>query len=109
MRIAIAVLIFVTMAAVPGRAAMVIGAGVDPCGRWTADRASPNSPQALQDEQWALGYLSAVGQHAGKRADPLKGADASAVWAWIDSFCRAHPSAHIADAVEAANAAHSHR
>jgi hypothetical protein len=107
MKLALTVLFFATMAAVQSHAAMVIGAGVDPCGKWTADRAVSNSPQALQDEQWALGYLSAVGQHGGKGADPLKGADAFAVWTWIDNYCRAHPSAHIADAVEAANAAHS--
>jgi len=87
---------------------MVIGAGVDPCGRWTAETAASNSPQALQDEQWVLGYLSAAGQHGGKGADPLKGGDASAVWTWIDNYCHAHPSAHIADAAEAFNAAHGH-
>jgi hypothetical protein len=110
MRIVLAffILLTMTMTGTPSHAAMVIGAGVDPCGKWSADRAIPNSPQALQDEQWALGYLSAVGQHGGKGADPLKGANASAVWTWIDKFCVAHPSAHIADAVEAANAAHSH-
>jgi hypothetical protein len=55
-----------------------------------------------------LGYLSAAGQHGGKGADPLKGGDASAVWTWIDNYCHAHPSAHIADAAEAFNAAHGH-
>jgi hypothetical protein len=108
MKHALAVLIFVTMAEAPSHAAMVIGAGVDPCGRWTAETAASDSPQALQDEQWVLGYLSAVGQHGGKGADPLKGTDASAVWTWIDNYCRAHPSAHIADAAEAFNAANGH-
>jgi hypothetical protein len=83
-------LIFVTMAQVPSHAAMVIGAGVDTCDQWTADRTDPHSPQALQDEQWALGYLSAVGQHGGKGADPLDGVSASGVWTWIDTFCRAY-------------------
>jgi len=106
MKHALAVLIFVTMAEAPSHAAMIIGAGVGLCGRWTADTAASNSPQALQDEQWVLGYLSAVGQHGGKGADPLKGVDASAAWTWIDNYCRANPSAHIADAADAFNAAH---
>jgi hypothetical protein len=109
MRLALAAWIFVIMAEVPSHAATVIGAGVDPCGRWLADTAASNSPQALQDEQWVLGYLSAVGQHGGPEADPLKAVDASAVWTWIDHYCRANPSAHIADAAEAFNVTHLHR
>jgi hypothetical protein len=108
MKLALAALIFVTMAEAPSRAAMFIGAGVDACGQWTADRTVPKSPQALQDEQWVLGYLSAVGQHAGKGTDPLDGVNAFGVWTWIDTFCRAHPTAHIADAVEAFNAFRHH-
>jgi hypothetical protein len=71
-----------------------------------ADTAASNSPQAVQDEQWVLGYLSAVGQHGGPEADPLDGQVASGVWAWIDDYCRVHPSAHIADAAEAFNITH---
>ena len=108
MRTALAILIFLIMAETPSRAAMLIGAGVDTCGQWTANRTLPHSPQALQDEQWALGYLSAVGEHGDKGADPLDGVSALGVWTWIDTFCRDHPSAHIADAVEAFNAFRHH-
>jgi hypothetical protein len=107
MKQALAVVIFAIVAQAPSHAAVLIGAGVDPCGRWTAETADSNSPQALQDEQWVLGYLSAAGQHGGKGADPLKRVDASAVWTWVDNYCHAHPSAHIADAAAAFNAAHS--
>src|ERR1700741_2441436 len=106
MRFASTVLILMALVEAPSHAATVIGAGVDPCARWTADTATSSSPQALQDEQWVLGNLSAVGQHGTLGADPLKGANAAAAWTWIDNYCRTHPTAHIADAAEAFSVAH---
>ena len=66
-RPSLAALIFLLSSGVPSssRAAMVIGVGVDSCGKWTTDRAQRNSWSAAQDEQWVLGYLSAIGQSGG--------------------------------------------
>jgi hypothetical protein len=110
MRIVLASVIVVGAIAASGiaEAAEVMGAGIDSCGRWTSDRTDPHSPPALQDEQWVLGYLSAVGQMSLTKYDPLGGTDAFAVWAWVDNFCRSNPLSHIADAAETFFLAHPH-
>jgi hypothetical protein len=86
----------------------IIGAGVDSCGTWMADRHHPRSPDALQDEQWVLGFLSGVGYEGGEGVDPLNDMEANGVWAWIDNYCQAYPIETITTAAKAFNSAHPH-
>jgi hypothetical protein len=85
----------------------IIGAGVDSCGTWTADRRQ-QSGAALQDEQWVVGFLSGIGYRGDDDSDPLKGMDAQGVWAWIDNYCLAHPIETVSTAAKAFNRAHPH-
>jgi hypothetical protein len=84
----------------------IIGAGLDSCGTWTFERRTPSLAGALQDGQWVLGFLSAVG-FAGA-LDPLRGVDARGVWAWIDNYCQANPLKNLTDAAIAFMSAHPH-
>jgi hypothetical protein len=73
------------------------GVGLFSCGRWTSDRRQHNTT-AYGEQQWVLGYLSAVADASGSTLDPLRGVDFESVWAWIDSYCAAHPLEQIAGA-----------
>jgi hypothetical protein len=80
----------------------IIGAGVDSCGTWTADRRQGgSSSSALQDEQWILGFLAGVAEGTEEAEDPLNAVDAMAIWAWMDNYCGSHPLDKIADAGQA--------
>jgi hypothetical protein len=83
----------------------IIGAGVLSCETWAANR---RDGVAVAVDQWILGFLSgAAYQGPGPQVlNPLKGVDADAVWAWMDTYCRAHPIDRIADAGVAFIAAH---
>ena len=85
-----------------------IGAGLDSCGTWTADRRSPGGSAALQDEQWVLGFLTGAADIGPIDADPMRDVDAHAIWAWIDNYCRAKPLDKIIKAAEAFYRAHPH-
>lgn len=79
----------------PGAAYTAIGMGTDSCGTWTAAR---HDLHASGVEQWFLGFLSGVGFDAVDGTDPLRRLDAAAVWAWLDSYCQAHPLDRITGA-----------
>jgi hypothetical protein len=81
------------------------GSGTASCGAWTAAR---RDRQALNLEQWILGFLTGVADLAASRGvtvpgkvDPLNGVDVQAVWAWVDNFCHAHPLETVIEAGEA--------
>ena len=77
----------------------LIGAGMSSCAIWTADRTA-RTVDALQDEQWVVGYLSGVAIWT-PDLNPMKGVNAQAVWAWMDNYCREHPLVAIKDATSA--------
>jgi hypothetical protein len=87
---------------------VAVGAGLDSCATWTADRQVPAAGPALQDEQWVVGFLTGIADGGLIDADPMRGVDAQAVWAWIDNYCRANPLDKILRAAEAFYQAHPH-
>jgi hypothetical protein len=87
----------------------LIGAGVDSCGTWTADRRHPSGSPALQDGEWVLGFLSGIGYEGAASIDPLQGVDAQAVLAWVDNYCQVNPLDKISDAAKAFYKAHPHK
>jgi hypothetical protein len=88
-------------------AATIIGAGPDSCAIWTADHQAA-SVDWVGDVEWILGFLSGIGIGSSGAFDPLHGLEASAVVAWMDSYCLDHPLEQITDAGQAFVRAHSH-
>ena len=107
MRIVLAVLVALVVfcEAASAQSFHYIGTGGASCGEWTADRRFPDSLHSQADEQWVLGFLSAVG-YADPDRDPLRGTDAQGVWAWADNYCRDHPTDTIIIASETFLRAH---
>jgi hypothetical protein len=104
LRLLIAYLTFFIVAVpVDARTYHQIGQGNSSCGSWTAWRRDGLS---VAPGQWVLGFLSGVGFDSGGDDNPLQGMDADGVWAWIDSYCAAHPIDHIAAAAAAFYYAH---
>jgi hypothetical protein len=87
------------LTALPAAAETFAGAGIDySCERWTADRRQ-DGLAARRDEQWVLGYLSAVADWTD--FDPLHGIDEQGIWAWMDNYCQANSLVKIAEAASA--------
>jgi len=87
------------LTALPSAAETFAGVGIDySCERWTADRRH-DGVAARQDEQWVLGYLSAVADWSD--LDPLHGIDGQGVWVWMDNYCQANPLVRITEAASA--------
>ena len=103
----VAVDLFVSNAGASDYTAM--GVGTNSCGSWTAARRTPTQIQAVLDETWVQGFLSGVGSIGISQGfNPLNGTDPDGVWAWIDSYCGAHPLDDIAVAAAAFASAHPH-
>ncbi len=69
---------------------MVIGAGVDSCGTWNAERA--NQSRRNENAAWILGYVSAFNRYRLTRdGNVAKGIDSNGLIGWIDAFCASHP------------------
>jgi hypothetical protein len=77
----------------------LMGAGVQSCGTWIANRQLPDTTLYQISIEWVLGFLSGAG-YSGS-VDPLHGLDVNAIAGWMDSYCQAHPLEKIADAAEA--------
>ena len=77
----------------------ITGRGTLSCEAWTAARRYPKALDTVMNEQWVVGFLSGIGFMALGELDPLHNVDAGFVYAWVDSYCRNHPSEKIVDAV----------
>ena len=101
-RILTATLGVMALTTLPVTAYTSIGMGSDTCETWTADRSArgvgAHGADALQDQQWVLGYLSAVPDWDPGHLDPVDGIDSAGVWAWMDDYCGAHSLVTIKDA-----------
>jgi hypothetical protein len=98
---AIALAVFMAAAPQPirpsaGSGVMVLQAGVgaDSCERWTAARHAGGWGSG---EQWILGFVSGVSATGGvTHLAPLAETNVDGVFAWIDSYCQAHPAETLA-------------
>lgn len=87
--VVLAILFVPTLGSAQPQGYHLLGQGSMSCGLWTAAR---REHLATAPQQWVVGFLSGVGFSKGKEGfDPLDGVDGYAVWAWIDSYCQAHP------------------
>jgi hypothetical protein len=80
-----------------GAAAAPANAGVEArqapsCGEWIVHREKSDT-LALANASWLLGYLSGIAT-AGKR-DFLHGNENSAIYKWMDAYCRANPLRNV--------------
>ena len=62
--------------------------GTPSCGEWIVHRKDADT-LALSNASWLVGYLSGLAVGAVK--DFLPGTDNSAIFAWMDGYCRANP------------------
>ena len=111
MRLALALIVLtyiVTAFAAQAQGTLMIGSGNVSCGTWTADRRYPAASNALQDEQWVVGFLSGTAFIHLNGDDPLRGLDAQAIWAWIDNYCGAHPLEQVQEATAMLYFTHRH-
>jgi hypothetical protein len=64
------------------------------CGSWTQESAQrERNPSWISMAGWTLGFVSGenlMGMSS-NLPDFLQGTDASAVWSWLDNYCRANP------------------
>ena len=70
------------------------GAGTQSCGVWLEARRGVSTNWTSLG-QWALGWVSAVGNY-GVRT--LRQTDADAIAAWLDNYCATHPLDNLATA-----------
>ena len=89
----------------PAADVTVTGVGRNSCGTWTANRSDPKTLKTFMDTSWVLGFIAGAAVFGADR-DPGKGLDNQAIYAWIDNFCRDHPSSKIVDAAVAFVEAH---
>lgn len=75
-----------------------IGAGSS-CGTWSAIQKDGGIPQ-FQIRAWTQGYLSSAALRQ-TGADPLANLDAPGIFAWLDQYCAAHPTAEFSAALDA--------
>lgn len=88
--ILVAVLVLSTNAhgGIPGT---TIGEGAKSCGTWTEERAHDSGRLGFM-KAWVLGFASGANLYTAHE-DFLRRQDvpATAIYAWIDNYCRAHP------------------
>jgi hypothetical protein len=83
-----------------------LGLGNRSCGSWTQARHS-NGAMADVYESWVAGFLSGSNSIISNsdHIDILKQSsaqgDAQGLWAWVDSYCQAHPLNAVAQAADA--------
>jgi hypothetical protein len=58
------------------------------CGEWIVHREKSDT-LALGNASWLLGYLSGIAAGSGK--DALAATENSAIYKWMDNYCRANP------------------
>lgn len=58
------------------------------CGEWIVHREKSDT-LALGNASWLLGYVAGLAVASGR--DYLSGTDNSAIYKWMDNYCRANP------------------
>ena len=115
-RSAVAVVLSVALTASAAHAAneyVVLGAGSRPCGSWLQLRTQAN-PESAVLQSWVLGYITSVNANVlTVSQDVADGSTPDALYAWIDSYCAAHPldslargTANLLESLRAKNKAH---
>ena len=67
----------------------VYGAGVESCGTYVNE--AHGSLAKRLDNQWVLGYVSAVDMWQASRNQHMAHTDVDAVKVWLNNYCQTHP------------------
>jgi hypothetical protein len=79
------------------------GSGTQSCAEWTkseAERRPVNSGGTMLTQtgsdipaqtQWIAGFLTAFNHYQGATPNVAQGTDMNGVFAWVDTYCAAHP------------------
>ena len=67
--------------------------GTPSCGEWIAHRKESDT-LALSNTSWLVGYLSGLAVGAGKNF--LPGTENTAIFSWMDNYCRSNPLKDLA-------------
>jgi TPR repeat protein len=112
----IAAVAVVLTSVMPAFSEHALDVGADICTKWVEAREIRGGLADVTHTAWLYGYLSAAAarlqrearsavflgkndQRLIEKADILKSIDATAINAWMDQYCQAHPLDKIADAV----------
>ena len=80
---------------------VIFGAGGRSCGSWLQAR-TQTLPDSAALQSWVLGYITSVNANLlTSGEDVTGGANADALFSWIDGYCAAHPLDSIARAASA--------
>jgi len=74
----------------------IIGVGNQPCDLWLT---APSEKALFVLKSWVQGFLSATNQFSDQ--DFLKQTNATAIYAWVDNYCRQNPDNLLGTATEA--------
>ena len=87
------------------------GAGNISCGKWFQDRRfdpgsaafTPNQQTVdlVTEKSWVVGFLSAFNRYGWTGIDVASETDFDGLYAWIDTYCTAHPNERLSVATEA--------
>jgi len=88
----------------------ILGAGTSSCGSWTANRPYDPGPSPfvsnqhindlLTEEAWLLGYITSYNSSVWKGDNVASETDRNGIFAWVDTYCAAHPTTPLAGAAE---------
>ena len=81
----------------------VHGFGTTSCGLWMdvrANRRTPSDIRFVQAQQWIAGYLSAYNAHVSPTGNAAGKTDQEGMYAWLDLYCKGHPTANVMTALE---------
>jgi hypothetical protein len=67
----------------------MIGRGTGSCKEWTEARKAPDSIESNLNQQWVLGFLSALANYT--TGDLLAETTADAIWKAMDRHCELEP------------------
>jgi hypothetical protein len=77
----------------------IYGPGNESCGSYVS---SPDGSLTKGlDMEWAMGFLTAMGEWQASAHGPIIKTDTNAMEVWLDNYCRAHPLQEFHTAVEA--------
>jgi hypothetical protein len=73
----------------------VLGQGNVSCGSWLENRTG-DDVQVVARTAWVLGYVTAFNQYGSKpEGDVSGGKSTEEMMAWIDNYCRQHPTDNV--------------
>lgn len=87
-----------SMSAASARTYTVLGFGTQSCGGWVQARQNASGTDVVF-ESWLLGFVSSFNDYSWSESPNVaQGTDANGIFAFVDSYCMAHPLDDVATA-----------